>query len=106
MRRGKKHRSRTARGHGVDRKSPAGRFAPAPQAGENFSQTLHMRGTFPQIESWFLDFRVPKEKLGQLEPCIARRSDYGDPCRVVHRSRSSIRFWTAAGAWRGGVVTR
>src|SRR3979490_1342262 len=65
-----------------------------------------MRGFFTQIEGWFLNFRVPKEELGQLETCIARRSDYGDPLRVVHRSRSSIRFWTAARAWREGVITR
>src|ERR1700682_4079988 len=106
MRRGKKHCPRTARGHGVDRKSLAGRFAPSPQAGKNLGQALHMRGTLAQIEGWFLNFRVPKEKLGQLEPCIARRSDYGDPLRGGHRSRASIRFWTAARAWREGVITR
>src|SRR5258706_8225715 len=106
VRRGEKYCSRTARGHGIHRKSLAGRFAPAPQTRENFRQTLHLRGSLAQVEGWFLNFRVPKEQLGQLETCIARRSDYGDPLRVTHRSRSSIRFWTAARAWREGVITK
>src|ERR1700730_7713665 len=65
-----------------------------------------MRGTLTQVEGWFLNFGVPKEKLGQLKTCVDRRSDYGDPLRVGHRRRSSIRFWTAARAWRDGVITK
>src|SRR6266436_6435156 len=73
---------------------------------KNLGEALDVRRTLAQIKRWLLNFWVPEEKLGQLEACIARRSDYGDPLWVVHRSRSSMRFWTAARAWRDGVMTR
>ena len=105
VRRREKHRARSARGHGIDRKRLARRFAPAAQVRKNLGEALHVRRALAQVKGWLLNFRVPEEKLGQLETCIARRSDYGDPLRVVHRSRSSMRFWTAARAWRDGVIT-
>src|ERR1700676_4818244 len=105
MRRRKKHGACSAPCNCIDRKRLAGRFAPASQMRENLGEALHVRRTLAQIKSWLLNFWVPEEKPGQLESCIARCPDYGDPLRVVHRSKSSMRFWTAARAWRDGGIT-
>src|SRR5579871_1984452 len=94
-----KHGTGSARRNGVDRKSFAGSFSPATKVRENFRKALYVRRAFPQVKRRFLYFGMPKKKLGQLKTCIARCSDYGDPLRVVHRSKSSMRFWTAARAF-------
>ncbi len=94
MGRSQERRARAAGSDRVHRKCFARGFAPAAQVRENVGQTLHRRRVFAQVKSWLLNSRVPKEQLGELEACIARCSDDGDPLRAVHRSKSSIRFWT------------
>ena len=92
MRSGKKRNVRAARGDGLDRKRMAGGVAPASKLREKIGEAMDVRVGIAKIERRFFDVRVPQQEPGQLVSRVARYSDDGDPCRVVHRSISSTRF--------------
>src|SRR6202050_2617543 len=106
VRRRKKDHLGAARGDGFQGKRFAGGFAPSAQLWIQLREAADFGMAFAEIKDWLFDFWVPKEEAGQLESCVARCSDDGDPQGVVHRSISSTRFWIAPRAVRDGVMMR
>src|SRR5262249_8983066 len=101
-----KYRCRAARRDRLDRKSAAGSFSPSAQLRKNLAQAARRVGAFPQVECRSFAFRVPQQKPGQLETCIAGGPYHGDPSRVAHRSMASSCCCTAVRAALEGVTTK